>query len=74
MKKRDNARFWGMAHSTLYYEPAGESKENLALMRRIDELYTENPTRGSRKLRDRLRLEGKGVKRNMKRTLSVPEK
>ncbi len=29
----------GLARSTRYYRPAGESVENLALMRRIDERY-----------------------------------
>lgn len=52
-----------LARSTFYYESAGESEENLALMRRIDELYTEHPSWGSRKLRDKLRLEGKDVNR-----------
>jgi putative transposase len=60
---REQCELLEMARSTFYYEPAGESEENLALMRRIDELYTEYPTWGSRKIRDRLRLEGKEVNR-----------
>ncbi len=33
-----------------YYQPAGETAENLALMRRIDEQYLQTPFYGSRKL------------------------
>jgi putative transposase len=52
-----------MARSTFYYESLGESEENILLMRRIDELFTQHPTWGSRKMRDLLRLEGKEVNR-----------
>ncbi len=40
----------GLPRSSRYYEPCGETPENLALIRRIDELYTEWPLLGSRKL------------------------
>jgi len=40
----------GLPRSTWYYEPAGETAENLALMRRIDELYLKWPFYGSRKM------------------------
>ena len=40
----------GLARSSWYYEPAGESPENLALMRRIDELYIKRPFFGTRKV------------------------
>jgi putative transposase len=36
--------------STLYYEPAKESQENLRLMGMIDEKYTEHPFFGSRRM------------------------
>lgn len=49
--------------SSYYYQTVGESELNQKLMRRIDELYTEYPTWGSRKLRDRLRLEKYRVNR-----------
>jgi putative transposase len=52
-----------ISRSAYYYEPKGESEENLNIMKRIDELYLENPTWGSRKMRDRLRLEGWKVNR-----------
>lgn len=52
-----------LARSSYYYQMRGETEENLQLMRRIDEVYTENPSWGSRKLRDRLRNEGQRVNR-----------
>jgi len=52
-----------ISRSTTYYVTKGESEENQELMRRIDEVYTENPSWGSRKIRDRLRLEGHQVNR-----------
>lgn len=48
---------------THYYCKKGESDLNQMIMRRIDELYLEEPTWGSRKMRDRLRLEGYTVNR-----------
>ncbi len=33
----------GLARSSYYHEPAGESASNLALMRMIDKIYTEHP-------------------------------
>lgn len=47
-----------LPRSTAYYPPAPESAENLALMRRIDELHLEFPFAGARMLRDLLRSEG----------------
>lgn len=52
-----------IARSTYYKTGKSESKENILLMRRMDELHTDNPTWGSRKLRDKLRLEGHIVNR-----------
>lgn len=49
----------GLNRSTLYYRPAGESAENLAIMRTLDELYIDRPTIGSRTMRDC--LEDKGI-------------
>lgn len=52
-----------MSRSSFYYEPAPESAENLALMRRIDQLHLEHPSYGSRRLRAILQREGQGVNR-----------
>jgi len=40
----------GLARSTWYYEPVGESEENLELMRLLDEQYTRTPFYGSRRM------------------------
>jgi putative transposase len=40
----------GLNRSSLYYEPAPERPENLALMRLIDEQYTKCPFYGSRRI------------------------
>ena len=40
----------GVNRASLYYEPVGESAENLRLMRLIDEQYTRTPFYGSRKM------------------------
>lgn len=62
-----------LPRSTVYYLPAAIALEDLALMRRIDELHLEFPYAGSRMLRDLLRGEGerigrKRVQRLMRRT------
>jgi len=38
-----------LSRSSYYFEPQGETEENLALMRRIDEIYTAHPFYGCRK-------------------------
>jgi putative transposase len=53
----------GLNRSTCYYEPAGETTENLALMRRIDEQYLRTPFYGSRRLTVWLRRQGEEVNR-----------
>lgn len=60
-----------LARSTAYYTPKPTSSEDLALMRRMDELHLEFPFAGSRMLRDLLRNKGqpvgrKGIRRLMK--------
>jgi len=56
----------GLARSTCYYRPTGESAENLALMRRIDEQYLRTPFYGSRKLAIVLGVNRKRVQRLMR--------
>jgi putative transposase len=43
---RRQCRLLGLARSGLYYQPRGESEENLQLMRLIDETYTRWPFYG----------------------------
>ena len=56
----------GLPRSTRYYRPVGESAENLALMRRIDEQYLATPFYGSRKLALQLGVNRKRVQRLMR--------
>jgi putative transposase len=56
----------GLARSTCYYRPAGESAQNLALMRRIDEEYLRTPFYGSRKMGEVLGVNRKRVQRLMR--------
>lgn len=52
-----------LARSSLYYEPVEVSAEELALMRRIDELYLKHPYFGSRRMTAALGREGVHVNR-----------
>lgn len=47
-----------LSRSTAYYAPVPVSEEDLALMRRIDELHLKWPFLGARRLRDLLRKDG----------------
>lgn len=53
----------GLPRSSLYFEQAGESEENLRLMRMIDEEYLRRPFLGSRKLALWLKDQGEHVNR-----------
>ncbi len=53
----------GLSRSSLYYEPAAETAENLRLMRLIDQEYTAHPFLGSRRLPRWLIGQGEGVNR-----------
>lgn len=48
----------GVARSSLYYRPTGDSAEELALMRRIDRIFTDHPMYGSRRMQVALAREG----------------
>lgn len=57
----------GLARSSWYYEPQGETPENLELMRQIDEEYTRHPFFGSRKFAEMFGVNRKRVQRLMRR-------
>jgi putative transposase len=64
-----------LSRSTYYYEPAQETPENLALMRRIDVQYLKTPFYGSRRMAEELstqdcRVNRKRVQRLM-RTMGI---
>jgi len=56
----------GLPRSSWYYVPAGETVENLALMRRIDELYLKRPYFGSRRMANALSVNRKRAQRLMR--------
>ncbi|GIW96380.1 MAG: hypothetical protein KatS3mg110_4421 [Pirellulaceae bacterium] len=63
---RRQCELLGLARSSYYYEPAGESEENLELMRKIDEEYTARPFYGSRRLAEVLGVNRKRIRRLMR--------
>jgi putative transposase len=69
---RRQCELLAISRSGLYYEPVGTSAEELALMRRIDEIHLKWPFYGARKLCSTLRAEGVTVNRKrMKRLMRV---
>jgi putative transposase len=62
-------RLLSISRSSFYYAPRGASPENLALMRRIDELFLKYPFYGSRQMRRQLRREGVWIGRHRVRRL-----
>jgi putative transposase len=52
-----------LPRSSLYYYPRPASDKNLGIMKRLDEIYTDNPDFGSRQLRNVLRREGHKINR-----------
>jgi putative transposase len=60
---RRQCELLGLSRSSLYYEPATETTENLRLMRRIDQEYTAHPFLGSRRLTKGLVEQGEAVNR-----------
>jgi len=60
---RRQCELLGLARSSLYYEPAAETAENLRLMRLIDEEYTAHPFLGSRRMAAWLAGQGEAVNR-----------
>jgi putative transposase len=60
---RRQCELLGVNRSGLYYEPLGESEENLALMRLLDEQYMRTPFYGSRKMVEWLHTQGCSVNR-----------
>jgi putative transposase len=65
------AKLLGISRGTVYYLPRPVSAEDLALMRRIDELHLQHPFMGARMLRDQLKRVGLHVGRRHIRTLML---
>ena len=62
-------RLLSISRSSFYYAAKGESEANLALMRRIDELFMKYPFYGSRQMARHLQREGATVGRHRVRRL-----
>jgi putative transposase len=60
---RRQCELLGLSRSSLYYEPARETGEDLRLMRTIDEQYTACPFYGSRRMTAWLTNQGEEVNR-----------
>ncbi len=63
---RRQCRLLGLSRSGVYRKPPPANENDLALMRRVDELFTAWPFLGSRRMAEMLRAEGRPV--NRKRT------
>jgi putative transposase len=59
----------GLPRSTLYYKPVPVSESTLRIMARIDSLYLEDPTTGSRRMVQYLAREGISISRDCARNL-----
>jgi len=63
---RRQCELLGLNRASWYYEAVGESAENLALMRRIDEQYLKKPCYGSRKMAQVMGIDRKRAQRLMR--------
>lgn len=68
---KTQAELLGLNRTSLYYQPIPPTAEEVAVKQRIDELYTESPFYGSRRITACLRREGqrgnrKQVQRHMR--------
>jgi len=59
----EQAALLGLSRSSLYYEPVGPSEQEITTKRRIDEIYTQYPFYGSRRITAALCREGLWISR-----------
>jgi len=62
-------RLLNLSRSRLYYTPKGIPSDELAMMRLLDEFYIQDPTRGTRRMRNELRKHGFDIGRRRTRRL-----
>lgn len=60
-----------LPRSTFYYSNKGVSSRDLELMRKMDEMYLEDPTRGTRRYSAELTSQGYKLGRDHARTLMI---
>jgi putative transposase len=63
---RRQCELLGLPRSSWYYASGGETMENLALMRSIDEQYLQTPFYGSRRMAVELKINRKHAQRLMR--------
>lgn len=59
----------GLSRSTQYYKPMPGSEEDMRIMRPMDDLYLEDPTRGQRRMLLELTEQGFKMGRDQARSL-----
>ena len=57
------AELLSLSRSSLYYQPGPPSAEEVRLKHRIDEVYTQSPFYGARRIAAQLQREGMGINR-----------
>src|SRR6266498_2228092 len=57
LSRKEQAELVGVSYSSLFYKPVPPTERELAIKRRIDEIYTAHPYYGSRKILEVLRPE-----------------
>ena len=65
-----------LSRGRFYYRPVGLTERDLQLMEKLDELFTENPTRGTRRLSQALKkrfglVAGRDKVRRLLRTMGL---
>jgi putative transposase len=66
---RRQCELLGIARSGIYRAPSAANDDDLALMRRLDELFTAWPFLGSRRMTAMLRADGYAINRKRVRRL-----
>lgn len=61
---RSQAELLGLSRSSLYYQPRTPSARKIRIKHRIDEIYTQYPFYGSRKIHQHLQREGEVIGKN----------
>lgn len=65
----EQCRLLNLNRSTLYYTPSMAGDRDLELMRQLDELYIEDPSRGTRRMSEALKKRGYAIGRRKTRSL-----
>jgi putative transposase len=63
----EQCKLLSITRSSYYYKPRGLSEEDLEILKNIDEIYTEHPYYGTRRMSKYLQLSGHAVGRKVVR-------